>query len=170
VRMISTLQKGSPETDCPFRAIRKGAGCMDMEMKNGRASAEGESLEILHKMMEKQEKGIRLNRIVAFAECFLLAIMLTVTLVLGPVILRTVRNVNDVLEQVDTLVDNVEGSLEEIKVLAQDADDLVVANEEAVNEAIGHFNEVDFESLNRSIERLSNVLKPMSEIVEFFDK
>jgi len=143
---------------------------MDMEMKNGRASAEGESLEILHKMMEKQEKGIRLNRIVAFAECFLLAIMLTVTLVLGPVILRTVRNVNDVLEQVDTLVDNVEGSLEEIKVLAQDADDLVVANEEAVNEAIGHFNEVDFESLNRSIERLSNVLKPMSEIVEFFDK
>ena len=143
---------------------------MDMEMKNGRASAEGESLEILHKMMEKQEKGIRLNRIVAFSECFLLAIMLTVTLVLGPVILRTVRNVNDVLEQVDTLVDNVEGSLEEIKVLAQDADDLVVANEEAVNEAIGHFNEVDFESLNRSIERLSNVLKPMSEIVEFFDK
>ena len=143
---------------------------MDMEMKNGRASAEGESLEILHKMMEKQEKGIRLNRIVAFAECFLLAIMLTVTLVLGPVILRTVRNVNDVLEQVDTLVDNVEGSLEEIKVLAQDADVLVVANEEAVNEAIGHFNEVDFESLNRSIERLSNVLKPMSEIVEFFDK
>ena len=143
---------------------------MSREIKEDRTSAETESLEILQKMMEKQEKGIRLNRIVAFAECFLLAVMLITALVMGPVILRTVRNVNDVLEQVDSLIDNVESSLVEIKVLAQDADDLVVANEAAVNEAIGHFNEVDFESLNRSIERLSNVLKPMSKIVEFFDK
>lgn len=143
---------------------------MNREKKDDRTSAETESLVILQKMMEKQEKGIRLNRIVAFAECFLLAVMLITALVMGPVILRTVRNVNDVLEQVDSLIDNVESSLVEIKVLAQDADDLVVANEAAVNEAIGHFNEVDFESLNRSIERLSNVLKPMSKIVEFFDK
>ena len=143
---------------------------MSREIKEDRTSAETESLVILQKMMEKQEKGIRLNRIVAFAECFLLAVMLITALVMGPVILRTVRNVNDVLEQVDSLIDNVESSLVEIKVLAQDADDLVVANEAAVNEAIGHFNEVDFESLNRSIERLSNVLKPMSKIVEFFDK
>ncbi len=143
---------------------------MNREKKDDRTSAETESLVILQKMMEKQEKGIRLNRIVAFAECFLLAVMLITAVVLGPLILRTVRNVNDVLEQVDSLIDNVESSLVEIKVLAQDADDLVVANEAAVNEAIGHFNEVDFESLNRSIERLSNVLKPMSKIVEFFDK
>ena len=157
----------------PLRVLhfykKKGRQLMYTGSRNETGRVDDEYLRLLQKMIEKQERSVRVTRIVAAAECILLTIMLAAVVILGPRVLGTVKNVDSAMEEVDDLIVDVEKSLTKVTTLAEDADALVVDNETAVNEAIGHFNEVDFESLNKSIARLSEVLKPLADFAELFE-
>lgn len=125
-----------------------------------------EQEKLLNRMIERQERGIRVNLITAVAECVLLGALVIVFALLVPKFLATVERVQEAMEQVDVLVDEAETSLEEIMVLVKDADALVQDNDDAVNEALKNFNSVDFESLNQSIDNIARVIAPIVELVE----
>lgn len=120
---------------------------------------------LLQKMIERQEHDIRLTRITAFAECSLLAVLVIVFAILVPRFYKTVQSVEDAMERVDLLVDHAEESLSEVTDLAQDADDVIEANGEKIGLAIDNFNSVDFDSLNKSISEIAQIIEPVVDVV-----
>ena len=124
-----------------------------------------EQTRLLQKMIERQEHDIRLARIIAFAECSLLAVLVIVFAILVPRFYKTVQTVEKSMERVDILVDHAEESLSEVTDLAKDADDVIEANGEKISLAIDNFNSVDFDSLNTSISNIANFLEPVVELV-----
>lgn len=124
-----------------------------------------EQTRLLQKMIERQEHDIKLARITAFAECSLLAVLVIVFAVLVPRFYKTVQTVEESMERVDILVDHAEESLSEVTDLAKDADDVIEANGEKISLAIDNFNSVDFESLNKSISEIAEVIEPVVDVV-----
>ena len=120
---------------------------------------------LLQKMIERQEHDIRLTRITAFAECSLLAVLVIVFAILVPRFYKTVQSVEDAMERVGLLVDHAEESLSEVTDLAQDADDVIEANGEKIGLAIDNFNSVDFDSLNKSISEIAQIIEPVVDVV-----
>lgn len=120
---------------------------------------------LLQKMIERQERDIRVSRITAAAECILLGALIIVFALLVPKFLTTVTRVQEAMEEVDVLVEQAEESMSEITSLARDADTIIMSNEEAISEAIENFNSVDFDSLNQSISELAQIMEPVAEVV-----
>ena len=131
---------------------------------------DAEQTVLLRKMIERQEHDIRLSRIIAFAECALLAILIIIFAVLVPRFFKTVKQVDSTMGQVDSLIEQAQGSLSGISVFVQDADSVILENEAAISTAIDNFNSVDFDSLNQSIASLARILKPLLEVLDVFDK
>lgn len=131
---------------------------------------DAEQTVLLRKMIERQEHDIRLSRIIAFAECALLAILIIIFAVLVPRFFKTVKQVDSTMVQVDSLIEQAQGSLSGINTFVQDADSVILENEAAISTAIDNFNSVDFDSLNQSIASLARILKPLLEVLEVFEK
>ena len=131
---------------------------------------DAEQTVLLRKMIERQEHDIRLSRIIAFAECALLAILIIIFAVLVPRFFKTVKQVDSTMGQVDSLIEQAQGSLSGISVFVQDADSVILENEAAISTAIDNFNSVDFDSLNQSIASLARILKPLLEVLDVFEK
>ncbi len=131
---------------------------------------DAEQTVLLRKMIERQEHDIRLSRIIAFAECALLAILIIIFAVLVPRFFKTVKQVDSTMVQVDSLIEQAQSSLSGINIFVQDADSVILENEAAISTAIDNFNSVDFDSLNQSIASLARILKPLLEVLEVFEK
>lgn len=127
-----------------------------------------EQTKLLRKMIVRQEKDIKLQRIMAFAECGLLVVLILIFAILVPRFFKTVKSVDETMQEVDGLIEHAESSLEIITDLVLDADKVIERNEGQVADAIGHFNSVDFDSLNRSIASLADILQPILEMLEVF--
>lgn len=139
-----------------------------------------EQSRLLQKMIERQEKDILISRITAIAECALLAVLVIVFGILVPKFFKTVARVEESMDRVDMLVADAETALTDltglaedaevtlgrIKTLAQDADTVLQDNDEALTQAIDNFNSVDFESLNRSISHIADVIEPIVELLQ----
>ena len=125
-----------------------------------------EQTRLLRKMIERQNQDLKLSRVIAFAECALLAVLIIVFAFLVPRFLFAVERVKTSMDQVDQLVDHAETSMSEMVDLVRDADRVAENNEESVGEAIRNFNSVDFESLNRSIASISKVVEPVADIIK----
>jgi len=128
-------------------------------------SVDAEQTRLLQKMIERQERDIKVSRITAFAECALLAVLIMVFAILVPRFYATVHRVEETMDEVDILVDHAEESLSEVTNFAKDADEVIEANGEKVSLAIDNFNSVDFESLNKSISEIAEVIEPVIEVV-----
>ena len=138
---------------------------MTDDQKDGKKTVDEEQTLLLQKMIERQERDIRLSRITAIAECALLTALIIVFALLVPKFLTTVTRVQEAMEEVDVLVEHAEESMSEITDLVRDADSIIMSNEEAISEAIENFNSVDFESLNQSISELAQIMEPVVEVV-----
>lgn len=124
-----------------------------------------EQTELLQKLISQQKQNRVTGIVIAIAECVLLAVLIIVFSMLLPKFFQTVTRVEESMDQVDILVAQAESSLSEITVLARDADVLVRDNDEAITEAIEHFNSFDFDSLNRSISNIADIVEPVVEAV-----
>lgn len=125
---------------------------------------------LLKKMIEKQEHDIKLTKVIAFAECSLLVVLIVVFLVLIPRFFTTVQKVETTMEDVNQLIDLTEKSLENIQDLVADADEIMMKNEQSIASALENFNKVDFDSLNRSITSLGDIMQPILDMLNVFDK
>ena len=124
----------------------------------------------MKKMIEKQEHDIKLTKVIAFAECSLLVVLIVVFLVLIPRFFTTVQKVETTMEDVNQLIDLTEKSLENIQDLVADADEIMMKNEQSIASALENFNKVDFDSLNRSITSLGDIMQPILDMLNVFDR
>ena len=125
---------------------------------------------LLKKMIEKQEHDIKLTKVIAFAECSLLVVLIVVFLVLIPRFFTTVQKVETTMVDVNQLIDLTQKSLEHIQDLVADADEIMMKNEQSIASALENFNKVDFDSLNRSITSLGDIMQPILDMLNVFDK
>ena len=125
---------------------------------------------LLKKMIEKQEHDIKLTKVIAFAECSLLVVLIVVFLVLIPRFFTTVQKVESTMEDVNHLIETSEKSLKNIQDLVADADEIMMNNEQSIASALENFNKVDFDSLNRSISSLGDIMQPILDMLSVFDK
>ena len=138
--------------------------------KMAKEEVDREQSALLKKMIEKQEHDIKLTKVIAFAECSLLVVLIVVFLVLIPRFFTTVQKVETTMEDVNQLIDLTEKSLENIQDLVADADEIMMKNEQSIASALENFNKVDFDSLNRSISSLGDIMQPILDMLNVFDK
>lgn len=138
--------------------------------KMAKEEVDREQSALLKKMIEKQEHDIKLTKVIAFAECSLLVVLIVVFLVLIPRFFTTVQKVETTMEDVNQLIDLTEKSLENIQDLVADADEIMMKNEQSIASALENFNKVDFDSLNRSITSLGDIMQPILDMLNVFDK
>lgn len=138
--------------------------------KMAKEEVDREQSALLKKMIEKQEHDIKLTKVIAFAECSLLVVLIVVFLVLIPRFFTTVQKVETTMEDVNQLIDLTEKSLENIQDLVADADEIMMKNEQSIASALENFNKVDFDSLNRSIASLGDIMQPILDMLNVFDK
>ena len=138
--------------------------------KMAKEEVDREQSALLKKMIEKQEHDIKLTKVIAFAECSLLVVLIVVFLVLIPRFFTTVQKVETTMEDVNQLIDLTEKSLENIQDLVADADEIMMKNEQSIASALENFNKVDFDSLNRSISSLGDIMQPILDMLSVFDK
>ena len=142
----------------------------DKLYKMAKEEVDREQSALLKKMIEKQEHDIKLTKVIAFAECSLLVVLIVVFLVLIPRFFTTVQKVETTMEDVNQLIDLTEKSLENIQDLVADADEIMMKNEQSIASALENFNKVDFDSLNRSITSLGDIMQPILDMLNVFDK
>ena len=138
--------------------------------KMAKEEVDREQSALLKKMIEKQEHDIKLTKVIAFAECSLLVVLIIVFLVLIPRFFTTVQKVESTMEDVNHLIDTSEKSLKNIQDLVADADEIMMKNEQSIANALENFNKVDFDSLNRSISSLGDIMQPILDMLSVFDK
>ena len=138
--------------------------------KMAKEEVDREQSALLKKMIEKQEHDIKLTKVIAFAECSLLVVLIVVFLVLIPRFFTTVQKVETTMEDVNQLISLTEKSLENIQDLVADADEIMMKNEQSIASALENFNKVDFDSLNRSITSLGDIMQPILDMLNVFDK
>ena len=138
--------------------------------KMAKEEVDREQSALLKKMIEKQEHDIKLTKVIAFAECSLLVVLIVVFLVLIPRFFTTVQKVETTMEDVNQLIDLTEKSLENIQDLVADEDEIMMKNEQSIASALENFNKVDFDSLNRSITSLGDIMQPILDMLNVFDK
>ena len=112
--------------------------------------AQMDSRELLSQIARYQKKEVnhaRMNTVVGV----LVAAVLLLTLLVA-------------LPRAVALLDHMEQSLREIDVFVQNADQMVSDNSEAVTEALGKVNAVDFDSLNTAIRDLSDAVHPLAQL------
>ena len=74
------------------------------------------------------------------------------------------------MEDVNHLIETSEKSLKNIQDLVADADEIMMNNEQSIASALENFNKVDFDSLNRSISSLGDIMQPILDMLSVFDK
>ena len=142
----------------------------DKLYKMAKEEVDREQSALLKKMIDKQEHDIKLAKVIAFAECSLLVVLIVVFLVLIPRFFTTVQKVESTMEDVNHLIETSEKSLKNIQDLVADADEIMMKNEQSIASALENFNKVDFDSLNRSISSLGDIMQPILDMLSVFDK
>ena len=116
------------------------------------------------------EKLLRCARAGVLLLGALLAVACVVSAVVVPKALRTLERVGETLDGVDSLVETAETALTTANAAADNANRLVADNADAVAEAMEKFNSVDFDSLNRAIKDLADVVAPLARVSNLFNR
>ena len=118
----------------------------------------------------ENEKLLRCARIGVCLLGALLVVICVVSAAVVPKTLRTLDRVDETLAGVDSLVETAEAALTTANAAADSANKLVADNADAVAEAMEKFNSVDFESLNRAINDLADIVAPLARVSNLFNR
>lgn len=110
-------------------------------------------------MLEKlQKKQLFYQRI----SCFLILLLVVAMLSIIPTLLNTLNKASEVME-------NANSALAQAETTLKDVSDLAATTEEQMAEAMAKITSIDFEGLNKGIEDLQSVIKPLSNFFEAFN-
>lgn len=118
----------------------------------------------------ENEKLLRYARAGVWLLGALLAVVCVVSAVLVPKTLRTLARADDTLAGVDSLTQTAGAALAAANAAAESANRLVADNAGAVAEAMEKFNSVDFDSLNRAVKDLADIVEPLAKVSNFFNR
>ncbi|MBR1758064.1 MAG: hypothetical protein IJ744_04965 [Lachnospiraceae bacterium] len=137
---------------------------------------------MMQELIRMQEKTAVWQKITGIALIALFLIIGVALMIVIPRVNRAINQMNETMQTVDTLAEQAEASLAEIDKLVnigqnsltgidsmvKSVDDFVTDNTDNVNQAVGHFNQIDFDSLNQAIEDLKDVVEPLANFARRF--
>ncbi len=121
-------------------------------------------------MDDNNRKLLRMTRCGVCLLALLLAAVCAVSAILVPRTLRTLEKVDGALTTLDSLAETAEAALQAANETAQNTNKLVADNADAVSEAMEKFNSVDFDSLNKAIKDLSDIVEPLAKVANMFNR
>lgn len=127
-----------------------------------------ENTELMQKMLSNQEKLLkagRLKNIILIITCAVIIFGVAFTV---PRVVTGMKNLEDTSRTAKDLADKASESLEGIDEMVSNVNSVVVENTSAVNEVISDFNDIDFETLNKAIKDLSDVVEPLANFFNRF--
>jgi uncharacterized protein YoxC len=142
-----------------------------------------EEKQLLEDILAQSKKQTGFERISAIANCVLAGIFAVALLVLVPIAVvtmndasKTMSEANDALKtvedsasQIDVLVNSAQTSLSNINMVVTNVNQVVDDNAKNVTESVQKINDIDFDSLNSSIQRLNDSLEPFANTVNFIN-
>ncbi len=137
--------------------------------------------ELLQEILKYQKKNARLTRISAIAVLVMACVFAVALALLIPKAVKLVDNAMGSLAQVDELMEDtgvvmqnlndisveVNTVISDAQVLIDNSNTMVEDNTDAITETVQKMNQVDFETLNKAINDLSDVVEPLAN---FFNK
>ena len=123
-------------------------------MEPNKSYEQMDSRELLAELLRCQKKELHHARVTTVVSILLIGALLLTLLVALP---RAV-----------TVLDHMETSLRQIDTFVQDADKVVSDNTDAVTQAVGKLNGLDFDTLNKAIQDLSDTVSPLAEFMRKF--
>lgn len=129
----------------------------------------------LHSLVESIERSAKQQAKLARLQCILsgaAAAVLLVTAVICCTLLPKVKNIAADLEAAMTNLTAVSAELEaaDLEGLVKDVDALVVTGEASMEKTMEKLNAIDFETLNRAIENLADVIEPLAKFFNVFNR
>ena len=138
--------------------------------------------ELLAEILKYQKRSSRVTRVAAFAVIFIVAVFAAAFVLLIPNAVgfmdharNSLSEIDKIIAETDTIVadlnsitEEVSGLVSQANVLIDNSNNMVEDNTEAVTETINKLNNMDFETLNKAIKDLSDVVEPMANFFNRF--
>ena len=127
----------------------------------------------LQKILERMEENSRKQLIYSRIQCIFSVISAVCCVTLVATLLRFIPQLEDLAAQADLLMGDLQSVTAELKKLdltnmIAGINDLVSTSQTGVEEALGTFKEINFDTLNKAIEDLADVVEPMADFVKRF--
>ncbi|MBR6790115.1 MAG: hypothetical protein IKM31_04535 [Oscillospiraceae bacterium] len=128
----------------------------------------------LESLVESIEHSSKQQLKLARLQCVLSGAAAAVLLIAAVVCCTLLPKVKDIAAELETVMINltaVSAELEaaDLGTLVQDVDALVVTGEQSVEETMKKLSAIDFETLNRAIENLADVIEPLAKFFNIFN-
>ena len=120
--------------------------------------------ELLVEIAKGQRKTVMASRITACAFVALMVVFSVTMAVFIPSVTNTLKKVNNSLIEVEKLSASMQESLEGVGELANNVNQMIVDNTDAVNSALSRLSNIDIDSLNKSIQEFSAILSPIARL------
>ena len=136
----------------------------------------------LSHMIEKLEKSNRQQvncarlQLAFSAAAFLLCLVLVLTVMkVLPQVMEIAGRADAVLGNLETVTEelaqmDVQGMVENVDGLVGDVDDLVTSTREGLEDTLDAVGKINFETLNQAIEDLAEVIEPLANFFNMFDR
>ncbi len=138
--------------------------------------------ELLAELLRQQKTSAKSGRILVGILAVIAVVAILAAALLVPRAIRTLNEAQELIEEgqtalagveemvggIEEITGNVDGLVTDVSGLVSGVNGIVTENTEAVTEAIGKINDIDFESLNKSIQDLSDILEPLANFFNLF--
>lgn len=132
-------------------------------------------LDVLKQILTYQKKEARNSKILSIAAICVAAALLISLAIVVPKVFRfigqleeTVMEVDDLLVDVKSITKDVNGLADNVNSLVDNTNNMVTDNMGAITEIVQSLNEIDFDTLNKAITDLSDVVEPLGNMVRYF--
>ncbi|MBQ7719906.1 MAG: hypothetical protein IJT56_04905 [Clostridia bacterium] len=120
--------------------------------------------ELTLELVKGQKKQTKIRVISVVLNVLILAALAAGLLYAVPTAVETMTQVQSVLDEVDDLSVQARESMVKADKLMDDADKLLNDNSGSIADIMVKLNGIDFDKLNQSIQRLSEILIPISKL------
>jgi len=126
--------------------------------------------------MAYAKKQSRIALITSLCSLFIVVIMAVVVLSLFPTLVGLIKNANETVVKVNTMMEDTNAIIDNMEKVTSDLvkldyadtisniNSLVVEAEESISEAMDKLNKVDFDKLNNAISSLESVVSPLARL------
>ena len=120
--------------------------------------------ELIREVLKEQKRSTAAAWITAFFAALAAAGMVAVLVLVVPKALTTMQNVDRVMTDISAASEHANKTMDEIDQMVGNVNELVVENTEDVDAALDQITSIDIETLNQSIQRLNEVVEPLSKM------
>ena len=121
-----------------------------------------ELMDLLRQIHKSNRQQVRTSRLL----CFFALVSAVCCIVLLVNIYLMLPQLTDVVTRMDTVLGNLEQTTEQTMI--SDVDSLVVTGQESLEQTMEKLNTIDFDTLNKAINDLADVIEPLARFFNSF--